>query len=150
MTKNRSLFLVLTLFVVTAAAVSQSNEQIDAILAEETATLGSAAYLALSAAGEVDDGATAADAVGTAQERGWLPPDVSAEDPASFGQFAYMMMEASDVSGGLMYLIFPGPRYAAREFVYQRWSPENIAPGEMITGQLMVRLAGNFAQQVED
>ncbi|MFP4550841.1 MAG: hypothetical protein ACLFNT_08560, partial [Spirochaetales bacterium] len=64
MFKNRLLVLLLTLFWVTAAAVSQSNEQIDGILAEETATLGSAAYVALSAAGEVPDSATPREAVG--------------------------------------------------------------------------------------
>ncbi len=150
MFKNRLLVLLLTLFWVTAAAVSQSNEQIDGILAEETATLGSAAYVALSAAGEVPDSATPREAVGVAQERGWLDAEASASDPATFGRFAYMAMEAMDIPGGLMYLMFPGPRYAAREFVYQDWSPEPIAPGATISGQLLLRIAGNFAQQVEE
>jgi hypothetical protein len=150
MFKNRLLVLLLTLLWVTAAAVSQSNEQIDTILAEETATLGSAAYIALSAAGEIPDAASSDDAVAVAQERGWLEASASASDPATFGQFSYMTMEAAGVSGGLMYLIFPGPRYAAREFVYQDWSPQQIAPGATISGELMLRIAGNFAQQVEE
>jgi hypothetical protein len=150
MFKNRFLVLLLTLFGVTAAAVSQSNEQIDTILAEEPATLGSAAYIALSAAGAIPDEASGTDAVEIAQERGWIGADASASDHATFGQFAYMTMEAADVSGGLMYLIFPGPRYAAREFVYQDWSPEPIAPGTTISGETLLRIAGNFAQQVED
>jgi hypothetical protein len=49
-----------------------------------------------------------------------------------------------------MYRLFPGPRYAAREFVYRRWSPERRGPADRMTGQFLVRVTGNFLENTED
>ncbi|TVQ17143.1 MAG: hypothetical protein EA382_19275 [Spirochaetaceae bacterium] len=133
--------------IVTGSVFGQSNTVIDAILGEEVATAQSAAYLAMTSAGLVADDATPAVALRTAREEGWIG-DRGDREPVTFGEYAYLMMRAHGVSGGLMYLIFPGPRYAAREFTYRGWSPERRAPGELVSGEFMVRVTGNMLEMV--
>lgn len=142
-------FLAVILVTLGSLVFAQSNDMIDSILGEETASVGSAAYVALSAAGLVADDATRDRAVVIAREAGWLGDEVEAGDAATFGQIAYLLMEATEVRGGLMYRMIPGPRYAAREFVYQGWSPERRGPGETVTGQFLIRVTGNFLDNTE-
>ena len=142
------LFLVL-LLVGTLTAVAQSNEIIDSILGQQPATVASAAYLALSAADLVPDDASPQRAYETAVQSGWLDADVAADSAATFGQAAHLLMQAFEVPGGLMYRIFTGPRYAAREFEYQQWVPERHSPREQISGEFLIRMAGSFLDNRE-
>ena len=142
-------FVTILLLVAAATVPAQSNEQIDTILEEEVATVGSAAYVALSAAGLVNDDSPASRAVEIAVEAGWLPEGTAPDEPVTFGRFAYLLMEATEGSGGLMYRMIPGPRYAAREFVYRGWSPERVAPSAPVSGRFLVRVTGNFLENTE-
>ena len=145
MAKHRLAFLVV-LAGVAAGIAAQSNQRIDTILAEQTATLGSAAYIALTGAGLVGDEATPAAAVAAAAEAGWIAEGADAASPATFGQLARLLMAANGVNGGLMYRLFPGPRYATREFVARGWSPERRAPGDPVSGEFLLRVTGNFLE----
>ena len=145
MAKHRLAFLLI-LAGVTAGIAAQSNERIDSILAEQTATLGSAAYIALSGVGLVADEASPAQAVAAAVDEGWLAEGTDGAAPATFGQVARLLMAAHGVNGGLMYRFFPGPRYAAREFVARGWSPERRAPGDPVSGEFLLRVTGNFLE----
>jgi len=147
---KRTVVLVLILALGFASLASaQSNETIDAILAEEEATAGSAAYTALTAAEMLDDESSPEKAVTMAQEAGWLPEAVGAKSEATFGMLAHLLMQAFEVKGGLMYRIFPGPRYAAREFVSQGWSQVRREPGETISGEFLLRVTGSFLESRE-
>ena len=149
MAKKRLLVFTALLLVCACLAFGQSNDQIDLILNQETASIGAAAYLAMSSAGLVEDGASFARAVSVAQDAGLLDAAAAADAPATFGQFAYMMMGAHEVSGGMMYLLLPGPRYAAREFVYQDWTPVHRGPEDQIDGQFLIRVSGRFLESLE-
>ena len=105
-----------------AQVPAQSNERIDEILSQEEAQFGHAAYLVLSAGGLVPDDASPQEAARLAVEQGHIKADKSAEAVISFGEYSYLLMTVFDVSGGVMYRIFPGPRYAAREVQYRQWS----------------------------
>ena len=147
-TRHRNGF-VLILVILAAHATAQSNEMIDAILAQETASVGSAAYIALAAGELINDDTSPDRAVVVAREAGWLPAEADPGDDATFGQLAFLLMQATEVEGGLMYRIFPGPRYAAREFVYKGWSPERRGPKDPVSGQFLLRVTGNFLDSVE-
>lgn len=141
---------VLFVFLFTGSLlIAQSNDTIDSILSEEPATAGSAAYVALTAGDLLSEDASRERAVQVAAETGWLPEGTDAERPVTFGELAYMLMEALEVQGGLMYRLLPGPRYAGREFVYQGWSPERRGPNEQVSGQFLIRVTGNFLDKVE-
>lgn len=149
MAHPRRLILVFALLTaVTLGAAAQSNETIDLILDQDVATIGSAAYVALTAGGLVNDDSPPQKAVDVAVAAGWLPQSAQASDPAGFGQFAYLMMQAFETNGGLMYRMFPGPRYAAREFTYRGWSPVRMGPTDRFSGEYLVSVAGIFLEDI--
>lgn len=149
MANRRRLVLVFALLlVVTLGAAAQSNETIDQILAQDVATVGSAAYVALSAGDLVNDDSSPQKAVEVAIQAGWLDPAASVDDPAGFGQFAHLLMQVFEVKGGLMYRILPGPRYATREFTYSGWSPIRIGPADQFSGSFLLSVTGIFLEDL--
>jgi hypothetical protein len=150
MATKRSFVLVLVLlFAGTLVASAQSNEIIDAVLGQDPATVGSAAYIALSAAGVVREDVSPARAFSVASDAGWLEAEMGPDAPATFGIAAHLLMQAFGVKGGLMYRIATGPRYAAREFEYQGWIPDPMSPNEVITGEFLLRMTGSFLESQE-
>lgn len=144
------LALALTLlFAIALGASAQSNEIIDRILEQDVATVGSAAYVALTAGGLVDDDSPPARAVTVAVEAGWLEPGTTEGDPAGFGQLAHLLLQVFEVKGGLLYRILPGPRYAAREFAFQGWSPVRTGPADRISGEYLLSVTGIFLENLE-
>ncbi|MCK5735271.1 MAG: hypothetical protein KAH21_02290, partial [Spirochaetaceae bacterium] len=61
------------------------------------------------------------------------------EEPITFGDYAYIAMETFNLPGGMMYAMFPSPRYAAREFLHRGWMPgkpktqSELTPWEVTT-----------------
>jgi len=145
---RRFVFVLVLLLGATFCAVAQSNETIDTILGEETATVGSVASVALTAGDLISDDSTPAKAVDAAIAAGWLPETARAPDPAGFGTLAYILMQVFEVPGGLMYRIFPGPRYATREFTYQGWSPIRIGPSDSFSGEFLLSVTGIFLEDL--
>ncbi len=133
---------------ITLSIAAQSNETIDQILAQEVATIGSAAYVALSAGDLVNDDSSPQKAVEVAIQAGWLDPAASADDSAGFGQFAHLLMQVFEVKGGLMYRIFSGPRYATREFTYFGWSPIRIGPADRFSVSFLLSVTGIFLEDL--
>jgi hypothetical protein len=126
---------------------AQSNERIDELLNQDPATLGHTSYLVLSAAGDVPEDASPASALETAKEQGWVPADAVADDPVRFGRFSYLLTGAFDVPGGVMYRVFPGPRYAAREVAFQGWSLQRRPARELIGGEIVVRTLSTYLNE---
>jgi len=96
---------------------AQSNSNVDTHLGQVQAQADLAAYMALTAGGQVGEDSSPADAYAQAVGSTWLPASVSASDPIRIDAFCYLVMKSLGLQGGLMYRIFPGPRYAYREFV---------------------------------
>jgi hypothetical protein len=89
----------------------------DALLDSEAVSWAEAARFVLPAAGV--EAADAAEAFAAAAERGWLPRNAEAQGAVNFAGVSFLLMKAFDLSGGLLYSIFPGPRYSYRELVYK-------------------------------
>ncbi len=133
--------LAILLGTVVAVGVSaQSNERLDELLNQDPATSGHAAYLVLTAAGLVDESVSPEEAFRAARQQGFFPADATADGPITFGRYSYLLMETFGVPGGVMYRIFPGPRYAAREVVYKGWSRTRRSPGQEVTGDAVARI----------
>ncbi len=128
-----------------AAAVStaaQSNTAVDRLLDQEKATVADAAYLILAASNIVTE-ADRPDAVMAAlSERKLLPNARSASDPISLGEVSYLIMQTLGIKGGLLYSIFPGPRYAARELASLRLVPGNAHPSRTVSGREVMHILG--------
>ncbi|MEX2442844.1 MAG: hypothetical protein WD492_04530 [Alkalispirochaeta sp.] len=145
--RRRAVILGALLLLAPGILLAQSNEEIDRLLSQDPAQVGEAAYLVLTAAEIVEQDVTPQQAVSVAQERGLLAADVRADDVVRFGELAYMLTDSFGVPGGLMYRLIPGPRYAAREVVYQGWSRTRRAPGAELSGNAVVRIVSVYINQ---
>ncbi|MFO8041791.1 MAG: hypothetical protein R6U25_01205 [Alkalispirochaeta sp.] len=146
-TRWRAAILVTLLLFVSGMLSAQSNQEIDRLLAQDPAQLGHVAYLVLTAAGIVEEGASPGEALTAAQQRNLLPAEARVVDAVQFGQFSYLLTDSFGVPGGLMYRLIPGPRYAAREVVYQGWSRSRRAPGEELSGDAVARIMSVYLNQ---
>jgi hypothetical protein len=72
-----------------------------------------------------------------------------AEDALTVAEFSYLVMQGFDIPGGLMYRLFPGPRYAVRELRFRRILTERVDAGEPIRGVQALRVIGNAAEWAE-
>ena len=141
---KRALIVVLLAGGILLSLPAQSNQLVDRMLEDEGADVADSAYMVLVSAGAIDEGASTSDAVEYAREQGWIGDETEGSDTITFGQLAYFLMEAHGEPGGLMYRLIPGPRYAAREAVFQQWSVEDRPPGEEISGSEVLKVLGNF------
>jgi len=142
--KKRKLMLLCALFAaVSASAWAQSNTVLDKILAEKTASFGDAAYLVLTAVGKVPDAASSAQAMETLKTQGLNPANAAPESSITMGAYSYMLMKALGIPGGVMYHLFPGPRYAGRELVYLGVVHGDAGPYRTISGQEAVQILGS-------
>ncbi len=139
-----SMLFFVMLLAAGSAAVAQSPQEIDAIVAEEEVTFGHAAYLALFSADPQQPEPTPEEAAREVCSLFRIGPGKGADDAATFGEFLFLLMEAHGVSGGVMYALLPGPRYAAREAVYRRWSSRSRAPGTSISGREALHILNRF------
>lgn len=143
--KKKLLWCTAAIAVLTAGGASaQSINRIDELLRQDPATNGHGAYLVLTAAGVIDEELSPAAAFSRAQEAGLFRDQDESDGDLTFGRLSYLLMESFGVSGGVMYRVFPGPRYAAREVVYQRWSRTRRAPRQRIDGETVMRVVSVY------
>jgi hypothetical protein len=140
---------ILLLLVAVLPAGAQSSEVLDAILDRDTLRAEEGAYLVLAAAGKIDDQATPEEAYRLLNEAGWILAADGGQDAIRLGDYAYLLMQAFALEGGLMYRILPGPRYAARELFFLRLIPEDGSPYRSLSGEEAVFLLGKFLELPE-
>ena len=139
--------LVLCLgLVAIAQAPAQSNEFLDQVLAETELTYGSGAYLLLASAGLIPEEATPAEALSFLSAEGIALPDKSPETPLSLGEYSFLVMQTYDLSGGLMYRVAAGPRYATRELSHRGILQGRSYPGMSLSAERGMRILGRVLQ----
>ena len=148
---GKSLTLLL-LFALLAAGMSfgQSNELLDVLFEEPTTSLGQAAYLVLTASGRIPDDSSPADAAAALSGQGWSVPERSADEPLTLGEYSYLLMQAFELKGGVMYRIFPGPRYAGRELAYLELIKGDTSPYRTFSGEEAIGILGRLMEWKEE
>jgi len=144
--KRTVLMTVVLAALAAAAAWGQSNDVLDSLLAEKRATLGRAAYLVLTAAGGVEENQTVEQAFAALKAKPWGFSAASPQDPLTLGSYASMVMRAFGMRGGLLYSLFPGKRYAAREFAYRGFVQGNTSPGRALSGRDATHVLGQVLE----
>jgi len=138
--------LILAVFILAAVvAWGQTASFVDQVLSQNRARYGDTAYLVLAAAGVIPDTATADEAVAYVAKAGWAK-DPSAAGPTDLGQFSYLVMRAFGMKGGVMYFIFPGERYAARELMFKKVVTGMTEPSHPLSGEEVLRFLGRAAE----
>jgi hypothetical protein len=134
--KNRCLALFVLL---PAFACAQTAERLDTLLAAERVSFAQAAALILPAAGLLPPEAGEAEAFTAA--RPWLPRRADREGFINLGELSHLVMQSFNIPGGLMYALFPGPRYAYRALAWRRLLPAAPDPGRTLTGEELLYVA---------
>ena len=120
--------------------LAQSNSNVDTLLGQVRAQADYSAYMALTAGGRIDEDTSPADAYALAVQNKWLSAKASDTDPIRIDSFCYLVMKSLGLKGGLMYRIFPGPRYAYRELVAQKIVSPNGGHKRSLPGDEVLRI----------
>jgi len=149
MGKTVTLLLAVVLMAAAGTSFGQSNELLDVLFEEPTTTLGQAAYLVLTASGRIPEDSTPADAAASLAGQGWTVPQRSAGEPLTLGDYSYLLMQAFELKGGVMYRILPGPRYAGRELAYLKLIKGDTSPYRTLSGEEAVGILGRLLEWKE-
>jgi hypothetical protein len=141
MTFKRRLLPFLWLFL-PAAVFGQTAERLDAVLAAERVSFAQAAAVLLPAAGLADPEAGEEEILALARQ--WFPRGAAAENPVSLDRLSYMAMKSFGLSGGFMYALFPGPRYAYRAMAWRRLLPPRADPRRTLSGEELLYITGRL------
>jgi hypothetical protein len=72
-----------------------------------------------------------------------LPRKADPEKPISLGELSFLLMKAHNIKGGLMYAVFPGPRYAFRTMVSRSLIQGAADPAMTVSGERFLHILGN-------
>lgn len=135
-------FLIAGIFI-SGKVFAQSNAVIDKLLNEKTADFGRSAYMVLSAASLMSDSSDISKTLGFLEKEQWKGLSKKKQnDNITLGEYSYLITKAFDIPGGIMYHLFPGPRYAVRELKYMGFVDNNSDPGALVSGDAVVRILG--------
>ena len=128
----------------------QSADQLDRILDQRNTDYGSAAYLAAVSGRLIDADEGADEAIDALTEAGFDGEALDQSENARLDDFSYMLMLAHDLPGGVMYTLFPGPRYAYRELRHENFFSGGGDPGEYFSGTRALRIVGRVMNLAEE
>lgn len=115
------------------------NAVIDSILSQKAITWENAAWLVGRATEALADNATPADAVHKAVTAGWGPASRTLEAPLDLKSYSYTLVKALALPHGILFQIFPSPRYALRELVFRKIVPVTLPPDKPVSGEEAMR-----------
>jgi hypothetical protein len=136
------------LFVLPAAVFAQTAENLDAVLEAKQVSFAQAAAVILPAAGLLPPNAGPDAAFERARE--WLPRRAEGDKPIRMGELAHLVMRSFGLSGGFLYALFPGPRYAYRALAWRRFLPLNPGPYRTLSGEELLYITGQALSHVEE
>lgn len=131
-------------FVVPSLLFAQSNQFIDELLSSPGVTVGQAALLVLVASDNLGEDADAARAFDLLESLGWVPKGKVAESKIKISEYSFMLMNAFGVKGGVLYSIFPSPRYAYREMISKVVIQSRSDPDMLLGGAMALRMLGRI------
>ena len=150
-------FLVMCFLLLTPVFLpAQTAVELEALLEKPAVTCSQAAWFVYTSKGggasggggalEKSDSADIASpetAFELAKAKGWFPKTAAPGDPISLGALSFVMMKAFDIRGGLLYAIFPGPRYAFRTMVSRSLIQGAADPDMKVSGDRFLQILGN-------
>jgi hypothetical protein len=140
--KKSGLFLILLLSMIPRLS-AQSNELIDGLLDKDRAPYGDVVRLTLNAANLLPETATPEQALEVLKQQGWKVRILAADAPTPLGDYSFLLMKAFNLTGGVLYRLYPGPRYACRELGYLKAIPSDARPNRIVSGEEAIGILGN-------
>jgi hypothetical protein len=126
----------------------QDAGELDILLETSQVSGSRAARFVLASAGLLEPGlsgqAAEEAAWNAALERGWVRG--SSSSALRLKEAAYLVMAAFGLKGGLMYSLFPGPRYAYRELLRLRLIQGRADENFTLSGERLLHILGRVMQ----
>jgi hypothetical protein len=66
------------------------------------------------------------------------------------GELSHLVMRSFGLSGGFMYALFSGPRYAYRALAWRRFLPVKADPYRTVTGEELLYITGQILSYTGD
>jgi hypothetical protein len=112
---------------------------IDQLLSQSSVTWGNAAWLVGRSTGAFADAVTPEVASDKAILAAWGPLGRSPDSTVNTAEYSQLLVQALKIPGGLMYSLFPSPRYAYRELIFRKLIPAAVQPDETVSGEQAMR-----------
>jgi len=121
-------------------AFAQTATEMDTLLASDTVSVAKAARFVLGAADLLPAGLSGAEAEKAAYDKaktnGWI--NAASGEAVTMKDAAFLIMQAFDMKGGVMYSLFESPRYAYREMVYRKLISGRSDQAMKVSGQRLL------------
>jgi len=149
MQRIKMFFLLFILCFLTATAFlpAQTAAELETVLETPALSCAQAAWFVLASVGSASAGnvsnapANVQAAFEQAAAWGWLK-NAQPGDPITLGKLSFLIMRAFDLKGGIMYSLFPGPRYAYRSMVSRSYIQGTTDPAMTISGERFLVILG--------
>ena len=153
MFKARYLYIVLCFLFLTPVFISaQTAAELEKILENPAITYSEAAWFVTTSSGDPASAETDTpeEAFEWVMSRGWLPRRAKPDAPVTMGGLSFLLMKAFNIKGGMMYAIFPGPRYAYRTMVSRSYIQGSSDPDLKVSGEQFLLILGNVLNVDEE
>ncbi|MDR3020696.1 MAG: hypothetical protein LBU66_07320 [Treponema sp.] len=144
--KKNVLLLGIICFLFPVFLSAQTAEELESLLQTPAVTCEQAAMFVLGNATESD---AADDLYQSAVSSGWLN-NTEADAPITLDKLSFLIMKAFDIKGGLMYSLFPGPRYAYRTMTSRNFLQGITDPAMTISGDEFLLVLGRVLNEQGD
>jgi len=136
------LFLTVFLFMI-SPIFSQTPADIDSLLGEAEINGEQAAYFTLALALEkIPENPQAAFSL--AREKGWLAADMQNTGKIDYSGLSFLLMNAFNIKGGMMYRFTGSPRYAYRELKNRGIINGRVYSDFPVSGEHFLQILGNI------
>ena len=137
--KDKLFLLCITGFLMTAPVYlqAQTAEELESVLKADYITWSQAANFILSSTDKYFKGSAIEYAAANRWTRKAAPGD-----PITMAELSYLIMKSFNIKGGMMYSIFPGPRYAYRTMLSRSFLLGACDPSLTVSGERFLIILG--------
>jgi len=140
--KKIPLIAVSFFFIMPVFVSAQTAAELETVLKTDNVTCAQAAGFVLASAEDAPAQNTLKEAFEQAVARGWFPQGTAPEDSITLGRLSFLIMKAFNITGGMMYTLFPGPRYAFRTMVSRSYIQGAADPAMKVSGERFLHILG--------
>ncbi|HZK20268.1 MAG TPA: hypothetical protein VFC68_06050, partial [Treponemataceae bacterium] len=133
--------IVVSMFIISAGFTQQAQFLDRILLATELDCLG-AVTLVLGATDQITDDLSEDNAWGMLEQHGW-DIELVKEEPITVAEYSFLIVNAFKIKGGILYSLFPSPRYALRELKWRGVVASSLDPDEKFDGTVALYILQN-------
>jgi len=116
---------------------AQTASELETVLRADFVTWSQAANFILSSTDKNFKGSP----VEYAASHGWTRK-AAPDDPITLAELSYLIMKSFNIKGGMMYSLFPGPRYAYRTMLSRSFLQGACDPSLTVSGENFLIILG--------